>query len=48
MQKPYYNLDFGATMCKLQIKVNNFEVFMLNINGNTVKWWDIWKWRTAA
>lgn len=34
MQKPYYNLDFGATMCKLQIKVNNFEVFMLNIDGN--------------
>lgn len=34
MQKPYYNLDFGATMCKFQIKVNNFEVFMLNIDGN--------------
>ncbi|GAA4180156.1 MULTISPECIES: hypothetical protein [Sphingobacterium] len=33
MQKPYYNLDFGATMCKLQIKVNDLEVFMLNIDG---------------
>ncbi|WP_293952513.1 MULTISPECIES: hypothetical protein [unclassified Sphingobacterium] len=33
MQKSYYNLDFGATMCEFQNKVNNFAVFMLNIDG---------------
>lgn len=31
--KPYYNLDFGATLCKLEVRINNFSIFLMNING---------------
>jgi len=35
MKQPYYQLDFSASSCKFQIKVNDIEILSMNLDGQT-------------